>query len=850
MEIFNAIAKVSWDTNLNELKPITQEIRNQDKLLEELRAKGMRLNEQMIRTNDPKKVKTINDELQKTRKSVDAIIESQKKQASTLDALNKKQGDLIKQLRATSDPQLVQGLLQNLRRVENQMDALSKKTQSLPSKVGGIGASILQGFGIGAGMFSFEKVAQSITAFVGDSIAEFEDAQKSSLDLGRALKSIGQTKYFEGLKTEATTLADKFHGLFDNDEIIKAQTALVQYGKLSRDEMSKLLPVILNLASAEGIDLEQATTKVVNILEGRGGQTLRDYGLSVKGVKTEHDRLNLVLGEFNKKLQGAADTYATTAQGMEQINKVAIKNIEERFGESFSRVKSHVLPIITEILTGVNDIFDSFDAAGSKGDKLLAFTSMFNPGLANQLKAERLINAKMSKATDAGAKAGGFSQFPDSNKALNPNATTEKTPEEIAADKAREDAKKKRLEEQKKLNDELIKIRLELDAVTKGKDEQELNTINEKYRQLLNRVKEFHLDEKNLETLHSEELLNKKHEFAKRDSAILGQMHHADLTEIKKDHKEEVKELAKKGEDFLKQMIKDAASEEEVLKMKADKKKELKDKERQDTDTLISNANDLGSTISNIYTQEINHIDELIAAQQKRVDSAKNSSEASLKIEQNRLDELTKKRTRYERQQRAIDAAVIIANQAVAISAAVTGVANAVKSGNALLIGANIVAILAALGAGYSAVRSVTQQSQGFKDGGYTGDGDPSEQSNALGSRGYLYHKKEYVMPESVTTKHRRMLEGIHKGELQIQQTGNGYFLMPRSIDPDAAIANYQIAKSNPIDTSSMEYLLSAIDQKLAQRETNISIVNNEEGMAANIAYHIGRANLINKMRS
>lgn len=90
MEILNLFAKVSWETNTRALEQMSSEMKRQDGSLEELRKKGQRLNEQLIKTNDPKKIKSLNDELQRTKRSVDSIIESQKKQASTLDSLNKK----------------------------------------------------------------------------------------------------------------------------------------------------------------------------------------------------------------------------------------------------------------------------------------------------------------------------------------------------------------------------------------------------------------------------------------------------------------------------------------------------------------------------------------------------------------------------------------------------------------------------------------------------------------------------------------------------------------------------------------------------------------------------------------
>lgn len=54
---------------------------------------------------------------------------------------------------------------------------------------------------------------------------------------------------------------------------------------------------------------------------------------------------------------------------------------------------------------------------------------------------------------------------------------------------------------------------------------------------------------------------------------------------------------------------------------------------------------------------------------------------------------------------------------------------------------------------------------QGFREGGYTGDGDPSEVSTAQGNRGYKYHKKEFVANEKMTAEGRDFLEAWHKGD-------------------------------------------------------------------------------------
>ncbi|HPI54589.1 MAG TPA: hypothetical protein PLU10_07830, partial [Chitinophagaceae bacterium] len=207
----------------------------------------------------------------------------------------------------------------------------------------------------------FRQGFQLLKTGISDSIAEAEDADKTLLDIQRTLKTFGGEKYLDSLISDADKWAEKLHNLFDNDDIVKAEQRLIQYGKISRDEINQLIPVIANLSAAEGIGLVDATEKVVNIMEGRGGQTLRDYGVSVKGVKTEHDRLNIVIGDFATKLEGAADTYATTSKGIEQTNSVLLANVEERFGIAFKGIKAKVMPILTDLLEATNELLKSTD---------------------------------------------------------------------------------------------------------------------------------------------------------------------------------------------------------------------------------------------------------------------------------------------------------------------------------------------------------------------------------------------------------------------------------------------------------------------------------------------------------
>jgi hypothetical protein len=297
--------------------------------------------------------------------------------------------------------------------------------------------------------------------------------------------------------------------------------------------------------------------------------------------------------------------------------------------------------------------------------------------------------------------------------------------------------------------------------------------------------------------------------------------------------------------DILTQQYKKA--EEERLKIAKEASDERKKIEREE---LFNNTIAFASELSNFYSNEIRMIDGVISAQERRVEAAKTASDKSLKIEQDRLDDLTAKRERYERRQRTIDAAIVVANQAIAISYAIKGIAKAASEGGAgaaLTVAANVVAIGAGILASTAAIRAASQDG-GFKDGGYTGDGDPSEVSTNLGKRGYKYHKKEFVMNEHLTSKHRDMLEGMHTGSLIVNKLNDGYYLTNRTIDTEKAISDHYNVK-NQIDMRGMEQQLQSINERLQGFKVNVNNNLDVDGFSQKVAVGMGRINILNKQR-
>lgn len=229
---------------------------------------------------------------------------------------------------------------------------------------------------------------------------------------------------------------------------------------------------------------------------------------------------------------------------------------------------------------------------------------------------------------------------------------------------------------------------------------------------------------------------------------------------------------------------------------------------------LLKAAIDATNQIINLKIKEI---DQQSSLQQKRVDEAKNIADRGnaeqLEMEQKRLDDLNKKRENYVRQQQALAVLELVANTAVAVSKAAsqTGVA----------AGVGIAAALLALVAGLASARAIASQAA-FYDGGYTGDGNPREESNTIGgrraNRNYVWHKGEFVMDHKKTRKYRDIFEDIHSGKVDLRQWQEKVSQYDLMANRKEFMLNPNYSMMQPpvnIDMSAMEKEMRSINENL-----------------------------------
>jgi hypothetical protein len=271
--------------------------------------------------------------------------------------------------------------------------------------------------------------------------------------------------------------------------------------------------------------------------------------------------------------------------------------------------------------------------------------------------------------------------------------------------------------------------------------------------------------------------------------------------------------ILKESNKATEQEIKDQQNKVEELEKTAKQKRILEN---------IGYFEQISTAAFNATNQVINaklqEIDKLTELQQKRVDDAKDIAQdgnAELyELEQKRLDDLNKQRELFVRRQQALATIELIANTAIAVSkaAAQGGVAAAIT----------IAAALIALTGGLIQARSIASQAA-YYDGGYTGDGNPRDESKAIGTKPYTYHKAEFVMNHQKTAKYKDIFQAIHKGDIDLH-------------DWQRKVVAYEGMKFNnyrpePVDFTKMEGKLNTLIAAVEGQST--SLVFDEHGLQA-----------------
>lgn len=294
---------------------------------------------------------------------------------------------------------LQKGFAENADKVNNFQLEVGKGFKTVGGTITQVGDNIKNSFlQVGAGFlaaFSVEKAIEFGKACVN----AFAEAELNAKKLQTAVGVNGGVQAdFEKLIAQSEELQKK--SIFSDDAVQKAQTAALQFG-LTADEVERLLPIVVDFASATGQDLNSAMEAVLKSTEG-GARGLKQYGISVDENLTGSGKLAQVTDELSKKFQGQAEIVAGTTAGGFELLKNKIGDLQENMGGFLSDLGSGAATLAAFALNGFKPLSDAITETNDKLFKTRESLVQFQiTATINQITSLKNRIEELSKA-DAG----------------------------------------------------------------------------------------------------------------------------------------------------------------------------------------------------------------------------------------------------------------------------------------------------------------------------------------------------------------------------------------------------------------------------------------------------------------
>ena len=195
-------------------------------------------------------------------------------------------------------------------------------TDKFKSEVSSIKGMINTAATAAAGLFAVDKIFE----FGSASVEAYNSSIQAETTLLTALK--GRKDVQQGLIAQATELMGKT--LFDDDEIVRAQSLVAAFVK-EEGAIKRLMPAIMDFASAKQMDLASATDMVTRTMNGEM-EALGRTGIKIHGAAGSAERLTSIITGLNDAYGGQAEAAAKVGTGALQILGNEFENLKETIG--------------------------------------------------------------------------------------------------------------------------------------------------------------------------------------------------------------------------------------------------------------------------------------------------------------------------------------------------------------------------------------------------------------------------------------------------------------------------------------------------------------------------------------
>jgi hypothetical protein len=178
--------------------------------------------------------------------------------------------------------------------------------------------------------------------------------EQASAKLAQALKTQGVTSDSVRKSMEDYSSALQRVTVYGDEQITSLQALLVSMTHLHGNALQPLVQATLDLATGMNMDVEAAALLIGKTIGGQ--DALGRYGISIKGAKTESEKLARIIDEVQKRFGGMAVAAGETGAGKLKQLQNAVHDLEERFGFLLKDALVPLLPTIRSFTEGMQKL--------------------------------------------------------------------------------------------------------------------------------------------------------------------------------------------------------------------------------------------------------------------------------------------------------------------------------------------------------------------------------------------------------------------------------------------------------------------------------------------------------------
>ena len=185
-------------------------------------------------------------------------------------------------------------------------------------------------------------------------LSAFSESEDTIGRLAIRMQHLGNVFPIKQLTEFSSKLGDQ---LGIDDELIAKLGAMAAGFGLTRQQIEKALPVVLDVAVANKLDPEQVLQKIFRASRGRT-QGLISLGIDPKKIQGDVHDVNNLLNQIGQQFQGTAAAFRNTLPGSIEAFKVAVGNLFEAIGRFISPAVVPLLNAFTRSIQMATQLLD------------------------------------------------------------------------------------------------------------------------------------------------------------------------------------------------------------------------------------------------------------------------------------------------------------------------------------------------------------------------------------------------------------------------------------------------------------------------------------------------------------